>query len=391
ARSPTEIGGSAAVPSSGVGSGGIVVMTTNINAGYNSANFCIDASGGSSGGAYLSAASCYQQHPVQQPHHHQPHQQSLEPGLILKPIVLSNGPLLGGQGYADMPHHLHHQHHQHHFQHPQEHYVQQLQLPLTEPLLQHHQQQPPPPPTVQSEPLGAHFNEDVDQDDNDEDEIDETGDDGDSNLLAAVDGGTSGALTKSRSSKKQQSGAATGTGGGRKCWSKTAKSQPEELQRREKRRERNRVAAAKCRKKRQDRIECLTEAVRGLESDNAQLESTVSHLISRRSQLIGEVRAHRLRCPDSGELLASADAAVAESEELQHQPAQASLSSVGEADEGSESCLSSSSRCGGGGGLGSSFGSGALGGSGHELQPLGSQLIDGFPDGGQAEGGYLRL
>uniref|UniRef100_A0A1I8HEP3 BZIP domain-containing protein n=1 Tax=Macrostomum lignano TaxID=282301 RepID=A0A1I8HEP3_9PLAT len=108
--------------------------------------------------------------------------------------------------------------------------------------------------------------------------------------------GPGGAPGSANSNSKKKTVPTISTG--RRCL-KSEKVNSEESVRRAKRRERNRVAAAKCRKKRQDQIECLTDEASGLENDNSELEAEIAELLNRKSQLMCLLQAHQLECPEA--------------------------------------------------------------------------------------------
>ncbi|RMX54279.1 hypothetical protein pdam_00011990 [Pocillopora damicornis] len=77
--------------------------------------------------------------------------------------------------------------------------------------------------------------------------------------------------------------------------SKDSKNQqltPEEEQRRKLRRERNKVAASKCRMKRKEHVNTLRQAAEELESANSQLEAEIAYLTAERDQLEMMLDAH---------------------------------------------------------------------------------------------------
>lgn len=67
---------------------------------------------------------------------------------------------------------------------------------------------------------------------------------------------------------------------------------PEEEQRRKLRRERNKVAASKCRMKRKEHVNTLRQAAEELESANSQLETEIAYLTAERDQLEMMLDAH---------------------------------------------------------------------------------------------------
>ncbi|CAH3175984.1 unnamed protein product [Porites evermanni] len=67
---------------------------------------------------------------------------------------------------------------------------------------------------------------------------------------------------------------------------------PEEEQRRKLRRERNKVAASKCRMKRKEHVNTLRKASEELEAANSQLESEIAYLTAEREQLEMMLDAH---------------------------------------------------------------------------------------------------
>ncbi|XP_074631655.1 cyclic AMP-dependent transcription factor ATF-3-like isoform X1 [Acropora palmata] len=67
---------------------------------------------------------------------------------------------------------------------------------------------------------------------------------------------------------------------------------PDEEQRRKLRRERNKVAASKCRMKRKEHVTTLRKASEELEAANSQLESEIAYLTAEREQLEMMLDAH---------------------------------------------------------------------------------------------------
>lgn len=67
---------------------------------------------------------------------------------------------------------------------------------------------------------------------------------------------------------------------------------PDEEQRRKLRRERNKVAASKCRMKRKEHVNTLRKASEELEAANSQLESEIAYLTAEREQLEMMLDAH---------------------------------------------------------------------------------------------------
>jgi len=67
---------------------------------------------------------------------------------------------------------------------------------------------------------------------------------------------------------------------------------PDEEQRRKVRRERNKVAASKCRMKRKEHVNTLRKAAEELETANSQLESEIAYLTAEREQLEMMLDAH---------------------------------------------------------------------------------------------------
>ncbi|KAL9954393.1 hypothetical protein ACROYT_G041925 [Oculina patagonica] len=67
---------------------------------------------------------------------------------------------------------------------------------------------------------------------------------------------------------------------------------PDEEQRRKLRRERNKVAASKCRMKRKEHVNTLRKASDELEAANSQLESEIAYLTAEREQLEMMLDAH---------------------------------------------------------------------------------------------------
>jgi len=71
---------------------------------------------------------------------------------------------------------------------------------------------------------------------------------------------------------------------------------PEEEEKRRLRRDRNRLAAAKCRKRRLDQIETLQEEVEGWEQRNRKLEQEIAALRAEKEEMAFILDAHRTSC-----------------------------------------------------------------------------------------------
>lgn len=70
----------------------------------------------------------------------------------------------------------------------------------------------------------------------------------------------------------------------------------EELDRRKRRRERNKIAAAKCRNKKKEKTECLQKESEKLESVNAELKAQIETLKQQKQQLVYMLNLHRPTC-----------------------------------------------------------------------------------------------
>ncbi|XP_028676233.2 cyclic AMP-dependent transcription factor ATF-3 isoform X1 [Erpetoichthys calabaricus] len=70
----------------------------------------------------------------------------------------------------------------------------------------------------------------------------------------------------------------------------------EELERRKRRRERNKIAAAKCRNKKKERTDSLQKESEKLESINAELKAQIEELKTEKQQLIYMLNLHRPTC-----------------------------------------------------------------------------------------------
>ncbi|KAF3703182.1 Cyclic AMP-dependent transcription factor ATF-3 [Channa argus] len=71
---------------------------------------------------------------------------------------------------------------------------------------------------------------------------------------------------------------------------------PEEHDRRKRRRERNKIAAAKCRNKKKEKTECLQKESEKLESVNAELKAQIEELKQQKQQLVYMLNLHRPTC-----------------------------------------------------------------------------------------------
>ncbi|MBN3314984.1 ATF3 factor, partial [Atractosteus spatula] len=71
---------------------------------------------------------------------------------------------------------------------------------------------------------------------------------------------------------------------------------PEECERRKRRRERNKIAAAKCRNKKKERTDCLQKESEKLESINAELKAQIEELKNEKQQLVYMLNLHRPTC-----------------------------------------------------------------------------------------------
>uniref|UniRef100_A0A3Q1FQB3 Activating transcription factor 3 n=1 Tax=Acanthochromis polyacanthus TaxID=80966 RepID=A0A3Q1FQB3_9TELE len=71
---------------------------------------------------------------------------------------------------------------------------------------------------------------------------------------------------------------------------------PEEYERRKRRRERNKIAAAKCRNKKKEKTECLQKESEKLESVNADLKAQIEELKQQKQQLVYMLNLHRPTC-----------------------------------------------------------------------------------------------
>ncbi|KAK3522542.1 hypothetical protein QTP86_023299 [Hemibagrus guttatus] len=70
----------------------------------------------------------------------------------------------------------------------------------------------------------------------------------------------------------------------------------EELDRRKRRRERNKIAAAKCRNKKKEKTDCLQKESEKLESLNAELKAQIEELKNQKQQLVYMLNLHRPTC-----------------------------------------------------------------------------------------------
>ncbi|XP_054617926.1 cyclic AMP-dependent transcription factor ATF-3 [Dunckerocampus dactyliophorus] len=70
----------------------------------------------------------------------------------------------------------------------------------------------------------------------------------------------------------------------------------EEMDRRKRRRERNKIAAAKCRNKKKEKTECLQKESEKLESVNAELKAQIEALKQQKQQLVYMLNLHRPTC-----------------------------------------------------------------------------------------------
>ncbi|KAJ8396158.1 hypothetical protein AAFF_G00020250 [Aldrovandia affinis] len=71
---------------------------------------------------------------------------------------------------------------------------------------------------------------------------------------------------------------------------------PEEGERRKRRWERNKVAAAKCRNKKKEKTDCLQKESEKLESINAELKAQIEELKNQKQQLVYMLNFHRPTC-----------------------------------------------------------------------------------------------
>ncbi|XP_038582512.1 cyclic AMP-dependent transcription factor ATF-3 [Micropterus salmoides] len=71
---------------------------------------------------------------------------------------------------------------------------------------------------------------------------------------------------------------------------------PQEHDRRKRRRERNKIAAAKCRNKKKEKTECLQKESEKLESVNADLKAQIEELKQQKQQLVYMLNLHRPTC-----------------------------------------------------------------------------------------------
>ncbi|XP_016393107.1 cyclic AMP-dependent transcription factor ATF-3 [Sinocyclocheilus rhinocerous] len=71
---------------------------------------------------------------------------------------------------------------------------------------------------------------------------------------------------------------------------------PEESDRRKRRRERNKIAAAKCRNKKKEKTDHLQKESEKLESINAELKSQIEELKNQKQQLVYMLNLHRPTC-----------------------------------------------------------------------------------------------
>ncbi|XP_061899581.1 cyclic AMP-dependent transcription factor ATF-3 [Entelurus aequoreus] len=70
----------------------------------------------------------------------------------------------------------------------------------------------------------------------------------------------------------------------------------EETDRRKRRRDRNKIAAAKCRNKKKEKTECLQKESEKLESVNAELKAQIEALKQQKQQLVYMLNLHRPTC-----------------------------------------------------------------------------------------------
>ncbi|XP_060763591.1 cyclic AMP-dependent transcription factor ATF-3 [Neoarius graeffei] len=70
----------------------------------------------------------------------------------------------------------------------------------------------------------------------------------------------------------------------------------EEMDRRKRRRERNKIAAAKCRNKKKEKTDCLQKESEKLESLNAELKAQIEELKNQKQQLVYMLNLHRPTC-----------------------------------------------------------------------------------------------
>lgn len=75
----------------------------------------------------------------------------------------------------------------------------------------------------------------------------------------------------------------------------------EEYERRQVRRERNKLAAAKCRQRRVDQTNVLINETENLEEEKAELENEISHLMKQKDELQFVLDAHKSACPRLGQ------------------------------------------------------------------------------------------
>merc|ERR1712115_725825 len=78
---------------------------------------------------------------------------------------------------------------------------------------------------------------------------------------------------------------------------------PEEEEKRRMRRDRNRLAAAKCRKRRLDQIETLQVEVEGWERRNKKLEDEIAALRAEKEEMAFILEAHRSSCKLQGDVV----------------------------------------------------------------------------------------
>merc|ERR1711963_1225481 len=78
---------------------------------------------------------------------------------------------------------------------------------------------------------------------------------------------------------------------------------PEEEEKRRMRRDRNRLAAAKCRKRRLDQIETLQVEVEGWERRNKKLEDEIAALRAEKDEMAFILEAHRSSCKLQGDVV----------------------------------------------------------------------------------------
>ncbi|XP_074846102.1 cyclic AMP-dependent transcription factor ATF-3 [Carettochelys insculpta] len=75
-----------------------------------------------------------------------------------------------------------------------------------------------------------------------------------------------------------------------------AEFSPQEDERKKRRRERNKIAAAKCRNKKKEKTECLQKESEKLETINAELKAQIEELKNEKQHLIYMLNLHRPTC-----------------------------------------------------------------------------------------------